>query len=79
MRGAGMGSFVFVYAVPVDRLRAAPGSRDTALLNAARELQGFFATIDELGENREEKPPTCAEAFAQIVNGGPYAAGCGYV
>jgi hypothetical protein len=77
-----MSTAVYVYSVPVDRLRAAPGSRDKALLAEASELQGFFETIDEIAEDRdeeEEQPPTCEAAYRQIVNGKPFADDFGYV
>ena len=78
-----MSTAVYVYSVPVDRLRAAPGSKDKKLLAAARKLKGFFETIDEIAEDleeeEEEKPPKCAAAYRQIVNGEPYADSFGYV
>jgi hypothetical protein len=78
-----MSTAVYVYSVPVDRLRAAPGSKDKKLLAAARKLKGFFETIDEIAEDleeeEEEKPPKCAAAYRQIVNGEPYAEDFGYV
>jgi hypothetical protein len=68
-----MSTSVYVYAVPVNRLRSAPGSKDKALATFPK-LKGFFETIDEIAENyegEEQKPPTCAKAFSQIVNGEP--------
>ncbi len=78
-----MSTAVYVYSVSVDRLRAAPGSRDQALLAAVPRLNGFFETIDEIAEDldddEEERPPRCAVAYRQIVNGEPCAADFGYV
>jgi hypothetical protein len=77
-----MSTAVYVYSVPVDRLRAAAGSRDGKLLGAAGKLKGFFETIDRIAENyedEEEKPPRCEEAYRQIIDGGPYADRYGYV
>jgi hypothetical protein len=74
---------VYVYSVPVGRLRAVPGSKDKRLLAAARKpkLKGFFQTIDEIAEDRdeEEKPPRCEEAFRQIINGDASDERFGYV
>jgi hypothetical protein len=79
-----MSTAVYVYSVPVDQLRAAPGSKDEELLDAALDLEGFFETIDEIAENFDDddergRPPECAAAYRQIVNGEPYADDFGYV
>jgi hypothetical protein len=78
-----MSTAVYVYSVPADQLRAAPGSKDKQLLAVGRKLKDFFETIDEiaedLDEDEEERPPKCAAAYRQIVNGEPYAEGFGYV
>jgi hypothetical protein len=78
-----MSTAVYVYSVPVDRLRAAPGSKDKKLLAAARTLKGFFETIDEIAEDldgdEEETPPKCATAYRQIVNGEPCDEDFGYL
>jgi hypothetical protein len=77
-----MSTAVYVYSVPADRLRAAPGSRDKELLAAIPDLEGFFETIDEIAEDldeEEERPLPCASAYRQIVNGEPYADGVAYV
>jgi hypothetical protein len=77
-----MSTAVHVYSVSANRLRAAPGSQDADLLAALRPLEGFFATIDQLAERvdeDDERPPTCATAYRQIVNGEPYADRYGYV
>lgn len=77
-----MSSAVYVYSVPVSRLRAAPGSKDPELLAALDSLGGFFKTIDKLAENLDEddeRPPTCATAYRRIIQGGPYADRFGYV
>jgi hypothetical protein len=77
-----MSTGVYVYSVPADRLRATPGSKDKALLDAVGSLEGFFKTIDEIAESLdedEEKPPKCSETYRQIVNGEPFANGYGYV
>ena len=77
-----MSTAVYVYSVPVDRLRAAPGSKDEELLAAVPDLEGFFETIDQIAEDldeEEERPPKCAAAYRQIVNGEPYADSFGYV
>lgn len=76
-----MSTAVYVYSVPVERLRAAPGSKDRKLLAATRKLEGFFATIDEIAENfeEEERPPKCADAFKRIVNGQLVTGGFPYV
>jgi hypothetical protein len=74
---------VYVYAVPVDRLRAVPGSRDKRLLDAARKSTGFFEMVDKMAEDHEDEeegsPPACAAAVEQIVNGNPCDARFGYV
>jgi hypothetical protein len=79
-----MSSAVYVYAVAVDRLRAVPGSRDKTLLDAVRQSTGFLEMVDEIAEDHEDeeeqqRPPACAEALEQIVNGQPYDARFGYV
>jgi hypothetical protein len=66
----------------VERLREIPGSKDQNLLAAVSEYTGFFRMIDELAERRdddEEKPPRCAEAVRQIINGERYDSRFGYV
>jgi hypothetical protein len=78
-----MSTAVYVYSVPADKLRAAPGSKDEELLAALSKLNGFFETIDKIADDRdqdeEEPPPKCATAYRQIVNGESYAVGFGYV
>src|SRR5262249_10296847 len=81
--GEGMSTAVYVYSVPVDRLRDVQGSKDKKLLTAARKLKGFFDTIDEIAEDlfddEDEKPPSCATAYKQIVNGEEFDKEYGYV
>jgi hypothetical protein len=81
-KGQEMSTAVYVYSVPVDKLRSIPGSRDTQLLAAVQENTGFFEIVDEIAENRdedEEPPPKCAEVVQQIINGEPYNRNFGYV
>jgi hypothetical protein len=76
-----MSTAVYVYAVPVDRLRAIPGSGDKRLLDATEQSTDFLE-IDEIAEDNEDEeghPPTCAEAFKQIINGEPYDTRFSYV
>ena len=65
-----MSTSVAVYAVPIDRLRAAPGSKDRKLLAALRRARGLSQMVQELTEQAEEgerRPPTFHEAVEQII------------
>jgi hypothetical protein len=81
--GQDMSSAVYVYAVPVDRLHAIPGSRDKRLLAAMQQSTGFFEMVDRIAADHEEEeegqPPACAEAVRQIINGEPCDTSFGYV
>jgi hypothetical protein len=79
-----MTTAVNVYSVPVERLRAVPGSKNRKLLTAVRKQKGFFQMIDDIAEDfgdDEEvgRPPTCAEAAKQIINGEEMNEAFGYV
>jgi hypothetical protein len=66
-----MSTAVNVYSVPVDGLRAVPGSKNKKLLAAVRKQKSFLQMIDDIADpdDEDETPPTCAEAVAQIING----------
>jgi hypothetical protein len=74
-----MSSTFSVYAVPYDRLKRVPGSRDRDLVEAiVGAHEHFFAQIDELADE-EDEVPSCREALAQIVEGAPLAGHLGYL
>ena len=81
-----MSTSVYVYSVCPDRLRAAAGSQDPTLLAAVRRREGgFFQMVDEIAEGcgqGSERPPRCADAVRQIIDGWPFGASycyvCGY-
>ena len=74
-----MSSTFSVYAVPYDRLKRVPGSRDRDLVEAIAGVhEYFFAQIDELADE-EEEVPSCREALAQIVEGAALAGHLGYL
>lgn len=78
-----MSTAVDVYLVPVEKLRKVPRSKNKRLLTAVRKQKDFLEMVDEIGEDFEEeeegRPPTCAEAVAQIINGERYDDEFGYV
>jgi hypothetical protein len=79
-----MSTGVYVYSVPPELIRAAPGSKQKKLLTAGRPLKEFFETIDEIAEDFDDEeeegpPPKCEEAFKQIINGRPCDANFAYV
>lgn len=74
-----MSSTLTIYAVSFARLTQVPGSRDRRLLEEVlTECEWFLSEIDELADEEAEVPP-CREAVAQIIEGAPMAAHCGYV
>jgi hypothetical protein len=80
-----MSTSVKVYCVAPQTLRAVPGSKDRTLLEAAvlRDLQDYFENIDAIAsaddEDEEARPPSCEDAFRQIVSGAKYDKRFGYV
>src|SRR5205809_910514 len=77
-----MSTTIIAYLVSAEDLCKVPGSKDQVLLATIPDLAEFFESIDDIGRSRDdddEKPPLCAEAFAQIINGDPLPAEFGYV
>jgi hypothetical protein len=73
-------STITVYAVPFDRLRRVPGSRDPGLAEAVGTEFGYFLSrIDELKKDEDEGVPTCREAVGQIVAGAALSPRLGYL
>lgn len=71
-----MSTWVYVYSVPVERLRAAPGSKDHRIIEALAQVARFLQQIDGIAAHRDEDeapPPKCAAAVAQIVNGDAFS------
>jgi hypothetical protein len=62
-----MSSGINVYAVPMERLKQAVGSRDQAIIDAIVAGQkGFLSSIDDIDEEAELR---CADAVAELLNG----------
>jgi len=72
-----MGSTLDVYAISLERLTQAAGSGDQSLIAAIKTSQGdFLASVDEIND---EAGFTCAEALAELVNGGISQRELGYL
>jgi hypothetical protein len=75
-----MSTSVNVYSVPVDQLRALPGSKDKRLLDLLRENPETFELLQhDFDDEEEEKPPSGAEAVRQILQGEPLDENFGFV
>jgi len=70
-------SAINVYAVAVDQLRRAFGSRDQKLIAAiVTSHKHFLSTIDDIDDEAEM---SCAQALAELVNGTQPKDGAGYL